>query len=192
MATIPLPVTVADLEEHLNATVGSLPVTEAERWLASATIAVEGRVGPIVSRPFVERVSGRNGILAVSRFPLVSVESVAEVDTGQAYDVSVFDALPAGIITWPGHRFSSCTYDVGYTAGRGQVGEVGENLEGAVLITAGHLWETQRGRQARARTLGAGGVDDPTRADASTVLRGFALPHRAIELLQADDDLGIA
>lgn len=174
----PSPVTADDLRRHLNMTGGD--EGELTFWLGAATLAVEGRVGPLVARSFTERREARNGVLCVARTPLVSVESLA-LPSGTTV-AGTIDAHPSGVVSRRGDRLYG-EYVVTYTAGRE---EVGENLSGAVLIVAGHLWETQRGNSARGRTLsewdGATGA-----ADVGAVLRGFALPRRALELLQPDD-----
>lgn len=187
----PTPVTVEDLGEFLNMSAETVTAKADELgyWLAAATLAVEGRVGPIVVRSFSERLFARNGVLVAGKCPLVevtAVESVLGVFAGTTYDVALMRWHKAGIIrrdatawSW----FPLGEYDVTYDAGRA---EPGENLGGAVLITAGHLWETQRGSSARGRTLtefdGAQGSNE-----VMSVLRGFALPRRALELLQPDE-----
>jgi hypothetical protein len=62
-------------------------------------------------------------------------------------------------------------YTVEYTIGRDPVPE---NLWEATLVTAAHLWETQRG-PILAPQLGGGPQQRPA--------RGFALPNRARELI---------
>lgn len=178
---VPLPITVEALRAHLNMA-STIHDAELTLHLTAATIAVEGRVGPVVARAFTGNHAAGNGVLVVTQRPLVSVQSVTAAD-GTAYLTADVRTHPAGLIFRDGpHCFWPGRYDVAYTAGRA---EVPENLSVAVLIVAAHLWETQRGAMARGRTLGDMG--DGGQATAMAMLRGFALPRRALELLQPDE-----
>ena len=169
----PLPVTLADLKTHLNLT-GTTEDAELTDKPEAATGAVEQRVGPMVIREVSEHTTATKGHLRLWYTPVDSLTSATL--SGAVVEVSDWvlaksTGLVSGVST-------DGVYQVVYNAGRAvDALDVPSELREATLVVAAHLWETQRGS-----TGAAPGV--PGQAFASTpVPRGFALPHRAVELL---------
>jgi hypothetical protein len=186
--SVPLPVTLEQLRRELNMSDPDQPSDndgELTIRLAAATRAVEAIVGPMVPRSVISTRTARGGCIVLPIRPVVSVESVNGLYGAASYalgDLDLWD-LGSGLIRLGYGCLPFGRYTVAYTVGRT---EVGENLQLAVLIIAAHLWETQRGKSARARSLGEFDSGNPSQ-DAILVLRGYAYPRRALELLQADD-----
>jgi hypothetical protein len=170
--TIP-PVSLAEVRAQLNLASAQIADDE-ELWrkLLAATSRVEAEVGPMMPRTQVSvvRSSGRGNIV----LPVWPVLSVTEVrDSGDTvlgsgtYDVD----LRGGRVL-----IGSCVrqwWTVTYPVGRDPVPE---DLWEATLVTAAHLWETQRGPILTAAPMRGSGQAVPA--------RGFALPNRAAELME--------
>lgn len=183
MATTP-PVSVADLRAHLNMDPEATDDdTELALHLVAATEACEGEIGPILRREVTERVTCTGGVVVATFPPLAQVESLAQVG-GAAIDPVGLDADRSGVIrAASGRRLPRGRYDITYIAGMAAEDEdVPGAVKLAVMIVAGHMWETQRGRQARGGFV-PGEVITPT--DQSVlIMSGFSLPRRALELLK--------
>lgn len=180
------PVDLVDLKLHLQIDPGNLDNdTEMTGHLEAATTALEGLVGPMVPRTVVTRRRAAGGAIVVPVRPVLDVTSVAGVawDGTIDQDVTALDWDTNGIIRGGHTCLPRGRYTVTYTAGRDPVPE---NMRLAVLIVAAHLWETQRNRGARRGVLGDFDSGNPSQ-DAILVTRGFALPRRALELLQTED-----
>lgn len=181
MPTVP-PVDVDDLKAHLNMSPGaSGDDPELSMHLEAATETCEGEIGPILHRTVSEQVAVRHCVVFVSTPRLVSVQSLVSVG-GTIYDPDGLDIDASGLISRHS-GFPRGRYDVDYTSGMfATAGVVPAAVKLAVLIVAGHTWETQRGRQGRAAFI-PGEVGTP--ADQSElIMSGFSLPSRAIELLK--------
>lgn len=195
MTTTP-PVTLDEFKKHLNLTTGA-GSEDAELTLAleAATEAIEQHVGPLVTREVIDRVyPSRNGYLILSQAPVVSVSSVTEVVDGVAtaivgLDVDTRVTLNGSGIFDLGHWATSARqYEVTYTAGLGAEAAVPARFKMAVMIVGEHLWETQRGRAGR----NAGRFGTSEDEQSSDFLRGFAIPRRALELIEFDRQPTIA
>lgn len=175
------PVNLSELLLHLNmTTASSSDQIELATHLEAAVGIVEGEVGPMVPRAVTERVYSPTGTLVLRTgnvLELSAVESVgngivAPIGAAVPVDLATIDA-DGGLLygTVPG------SYRVTYTAGYDPVPAA---LRLAVLIVAAHLWDTQRGRGARPRTvaIGQGGGDQQV-----SVPMGFLVPNRALELM---------
>lgn len=177
--TVP-PVDLDDLKDELNMSLDPSPDDpELTAKLEGATDACEGEVGPMLHRSVTERVTVYGCVLVVTSTPLVSVETLTGVD-GTTYIAGDLDPDRSGVVRGD---FDRGRYDVVYTAGHGATAaEIPEAMKQAVLIVAAHMWETQRGRQARAGFIPGEGT---TPTDQGTlIMRGFSLPRRALELLK--------
>lgn len=163
------PVSLAEVREQLNLTATQIDKDE-ELWkkLLAATSRLEDEVGHMMPHAQVDIIrSSPRGNLMLPEWPVLSVEEVRDGNDTVlgGYDVEI----KAGRIL-----LSACMrafYTVTYTVGRDPVPEA---LWEATLVTAAHLWETQRG-PILAPTLGGGPQQRPA--------RGFALPNRARELI---------
>lgn len=205
-----LPVTLAAFKDHL--TDGSTALSadddaELTRALLAATYAIEKRVGPLVIRSFTEDVQAtgptwhqdtRRGKLLLNQRPAVAVTEVSLLLFGQVTALDGFDPdavyldQEAGILDLYGWTTRCDAYRVTYTAGRGSTpadvddpGDIEADFVEAVLIVGEQLWETQRGRGLHPSRWGT--QADP---DASPeIMRGFALPRRALELIARDEQI---
>lgn len=178
------PVTLDQLKQELNMDpTGTDNDAELTIRLLAATRAVEGVVGPMVPRTITIRRVVRGTSIALPVWPVLDVATITGRYGAASYTTDDIDVGTGGVVSLARGCLAPGRYDIAYTAGRDPVGE---NLQLATLIIAAHLWETQRGRSARARSLGDFDSGNPQQ-DAMLVLRGFAFPRRAIELMQADD-----
>lgn len=196
-----LPVSLADFKQQLTDS-GTSDFTddaddaELTRHLLAATGLIEDRIGPLVTRSFTEdhrlsQARGRrsSGRMLLRRRPAVAVTALASITYGIVTDFTDFDPdvhyldTEAGIFDLRGWASSYGDYRVTYTAGRGTIDDIPAKYKQAVLITAEHLWETQRGRGLHPSRFGS--QADPT--EVPEIMRGFALPRRAQELIGLDE-----
>jgi hypothetical protein len=147
---------------------------ELRDYLEATTSLIEQRCGAVVQRTVTERVGGY-GSLVLRTTPVVSVTSLTGIyDNTPAVAASAVTVDPvSGIVTkLDGSGFSGWTYTIEYVAGR--TGAVDESIQQAARVILQHLWRTQRG--AAPKFGGDDGID--------TFGIGYALPNRALELLQ--------
>jgi hypothetical protein len=171
----------ATLDEFLAFLGKSFTPAEQEKlasFLEGATEAAEGwrNVGPIVAREVEpERVRVSNGRLVLLKTPVQSVTSATRVSDGLAYAPADLDVNgEIGEVTAVSGTISPGEYTVVYEAGRDPVPV---KLKQAVLIIAGHHWETQQGPTSD-RFVG----EDSRKP---RVFRGYLIPRRAAELLES-------
>jgi hypothetical protein len=136
--------------------------------------------GPILNRSVTERVEVGAGYktLTLRQRPVVSVTSITDIAAGTAIPTTDIDVdTVTGIVRrklelpwWSRGPF----YSVVYVAGWGT--SVPGPFNAAARIIFGHLWATQHGPSQRPSL---GGTEDVTLPG-----WGFAIPNRAIELLQ--------
>lgn len=179
----PVAVELERFKEHLGVT-GNAQDGELLSTLRAATKAAEakGRVGPIIQRSFTSRVEGRGGRLILPKRPVASVTTVTGARGAGSYAADELDVdSRAGLVGFAsGGNLPRGEYDVTYVAGWFvTVADVDDDVVTAVCIIGKHLWETQRGRMARPGVLGHTG----SLQDSDKVPAGFALPHRAAQLL---------
>lgn len=156
---------------------------ELTKHLGAARATMRHRCGPDIPTEVVERVIVRSGTAVLNELPLISVTSAVD-DDGDPLDVSGAKLDNAGIVREIGSGGAFC--------GRAQLTvQAGhdpcpDDLELAIYVVAGHLWDTQRGRSGSFAQVHGLDDDAPVGGDASyLVLRGFALPRRAMELARA-------
>ncbi|MER5601516.1 hypothetical protein [Streptomyces sp. NPDC002265] len=153
---------------------------EIRDWNEACTRAVEQFVGPVAMRTVVEdaRFTSARAV-ALTLVPAVELTSVAALVTGgTSYDVDdlhldgttgLVTRLDGGTLYGP-LRF---TYVVGRSI-------VTANIRGAARIILQHLWRTRQGPGRPQR-----GTDDYDVTEPIPGL-GFAIPNRAMQLLDAD------
>lgn len=148
-------------------------------WVAGITRVVEDRVGCVLPQTISnERHDGWGFTLSLRQTPVLEVLSIGPWLSGSNVYSStqwVVDSEVGTVELASGLRWRG-PLRVSYRAGRT---EVPANIAQAVKIILGHLWETQRGA-AQPAFLGG---------DETTIVPGFgfAVPNRALELLQPDD-----
>lgn len=182
---------LADAKDMLN-----IPQTsttndaELDSWIATIESSLEAMTGgPLVNRQITERVEVTSGytVLCVRQRPLVSLVSVVSASSGQPLSIVDMTDLDrnAGTIRrslglpFIGPYFMWLPiFNVTYTAGWGTAVPAAFNSAARIIIR--HLWDTQRGA-ASAPMLGG---------DETAMIPGFgfAIPNRAVELLQGQQD----
>lgn len=176
-------VSLADARTMLNIPDGVTAYdAKIRQYVRSITGFVEKYCGPVTVQQVTERVYG-GGIEIVLRKPPVieapmqmsQVTALTPVLTyGLTYDLSLLSVdFKTGIVRHTaGLPFIYGPYDATYWAGRPVVPD--EILLGTEAILK-HQWEQERGGSGRA---GGYGADDVT------VIWGFAIPNRALEMLE--------
>lgn len=185
MAT-PTPATLSEFLAYLNKDPGSSEDSELQDTLEGATEAAEGwhGVGPIVVRSFTDRVTARDGVVILPRTPVDSVTSITRVSDGLQYLTAALDAdKAAGIVTAVDDTIQAGEYDAVYDAGRNPVPV---SLKQAVLIIAGHHWQTQQNSPSRNRLVGS------QQGEGVRVSMGYLIPNRAAHLLQPKASVFVA
>lgn len=180
----PLIFSLADARKHVNATVTTHD-EELRGWVEATTRAVEFFVGPVARRTVTEDHTDlpRYGAytLALRTTPVISLTSAAAILTGgTSYAVADLDVdVAAGIVRRKdgGRMIGPLRFT--YFAGRTIIPA---NVSHGGRIILQHLWKTQGGGMGRPAP---GGMDDYAVTEPIPGL-GFAVPNRALELLQDD------
>lgn len=152
------------------------------QYIRSTTAFIERYCGPVTVQQVTERVYG-GGIEIVLRKPpviqaplqLTAITALTPVLTyGLTYDLTQLSVdWKAGILRHTaGLPFIYGPYDASYWAGRPIVPD--EILLGNESILK-HQWEQERGGAGK---VGSYGTDD------ETIMWGFAIPNRALEMLE--------
>lgn len=169
--------TVDDLKPYLNKT-SNADDAELTDMLDAAVDIAEGVVGPLTSETVTETHYGlSSAVLVLRRAPALALTSVSgRVYPGAlqtSYLLTDYTLDPdTGIVRLAnGYRFAG-DYTVTYSAGRTTLPAA---VRLAILIIAGHLWETQRGVAPTPLQQQDAFGPPPT--------AGYALPNRAQELL---------
>lgn len=178
--------TLENAKAQLNIT-GANHDVELATFIAAASRIVEYYTGPIDAREVVEVAHPSGTTMMLSSPPVLSITSAVPIyPGGLIYDPADLDIDPTtGIVR---HRLLwnlvgplRVTYEAGRAA-------IPANADLAARIIVQHLWSTRRGGSRRP---GMGQSDDIVEQQIVTVM-GFAIPRRAVELLQPDQTLGIA
>ncbi|MFF9097565.1 head-tail connector protein [Streptomyces sp. NPDC014802] len=152
---------------------------ELQGYIDAATAAIEKQLGLVIDpRTVIDEISCASGTrsLLLQSVPVLSLTSVTSLDGSQSWAVgpSVMRVDSAsGLVTVLSGPALSGTVLVTYQAG---TTVIPANWRLATLIVIQHLWETQRGRAGAV----PGGSDEPEYFPG----RGFAIPRRAVELLE--------
>lgn len=169
-------ISLADAKAHLNKT-SDADDEELRSWLEVTTEIVDELAGKATARRTVtERhtVRGVASHVSLTWTPVLSVSSVASLDTATTWDVDLLDVDPAtGMVrTLPvGPPFCGLLRVV-YTAG---YASVPARYTGAARIILRHLWESQRGGRSQRRS---GVVNDDMQ-----LVAGYAIPRAAADLI---------
>src|SRR5690606_17141378 len=153
-------------------------MAELESFLDAAQATIDHRCGPAGGAVVTEQVQARDGVLVLNERPVQAVSTAVDDDGNQIDLGGVKVSTLSAVVRL--RRPVRGQVEVTYTAGWDPYPD---DLEKAVYIVADHLWETQRGRSGSFTQIH--GIDDdaPVGGDASFfVMRGFALPRRAMEL----------
>ncbi|WDO09956.1 hypothetical protein ME763_32215 [Streptomyces murinus] len=167
-------VSLADAKAQLNETDG-VDDAELRGFITGASLAVERELGRVVARrTFTERRTARDGQVLLSTVPVLAVSSAVSAGGTTTWTADDLDVdTDSGLVTAkPGAAPLTGDIDFATTAG---MRIVPDDYQLATLIIVQHLWETQRGRGGAV----FGGSQEPEYMSG----RGFALPRRALELL---------
>lgn len=180
----PLILSLADAKAHLNITSTSHDA-ELRGWIETTTRCVEHFTGPVVRRTVVETHASlpRGGARAVALYgggPVIELTTVASVLTGgTSYDVADLDVDETGVVRrLDGGRLVG-PLRVTYVAGRPVITA---NITSAARVILQHLWRTQHPSGSGRPQLG---TDDYAVTEPIAGI-GYAIPNRALHLLEAD------
>jgi len=153
---------------------------ELQLYMDAVTVPLEKELGHVVElRTFTDLVTVAAGTrsLLLSRVPVADLVSLGRADGSATWPVddSALSVDPdSGLLTVVSGPALSGHLAVVYQAG---TADIQPNWKLAGLIILQHLWETQRG---------AMGVQLGGEGEAWTPGRGFAIPRRAVELLETN------
>lgn len=168
-------VSLADIKLHLNiATTTTTHDEELRTYIEAATLVVERHTGrALIRRTYVEyHTVCRARTLVLDHCPVISLTSMQTVDGLTTWTVGNLHVDPTtGLVTVTAGALLDGHLQVTYVAGQ-TVLRANEVLAARIIVQ--HLWDTQRGSRGGPR---AGGVDD------TTMVAGYAVPNRALELL---------
>ena len=176
-------ISLADAKTALNIPVGVTTFdAKIRQYIRSITGFVEKYCGPVNVRTFTERVYGGGMSITLNHVPVVlaplqinQITALTPVLTyGLIYDITVLSVdFRTGIVRHTaGLPFIYGPYDASYSAGRTIAPD--EILLGCEAILK-HQWEQERGGAGK---VGSYGTDDVT------IMWGFAVPNRALEILE--------
>jgi hypothetical protein len=148
---------------------------------------VEFFVGPVARRTVRQVVRGGRATLVLHTRPVLEVTAVTPLQSWQqAVDVGVLDVdAETGIVRRTDIQlFPAGDYRITYTAGRAAVRA---NVSLAAKLILQHMWRTNYGASRGLPSIGGGedyAVTEPIHG------LGYAIPNRALQLLQGDRDVG--
>ncbi|MEU0181778.1 hypothetical protein ABZ312_11405 [Streptomyces sp. NPDC006207] len=177
---------LADAKRHLQITT-STSDDELRAVGEATTRAVEFFVGAVTRRTVTEVAHGGTDRMLLTTTPVLSVTSVAGIELGQlAVPAAAVDVdTDTGVLRrTDGMPFWAGPYRVVYVAGRTLVPA---NIALAGKLILQHLWRTQYGASRGLSAIGGGedfNVTEPIPG------LGYAIPNRALQLLQADRQPG--
>ncbi|MFF8034920.1 hypothetical protein [Streptomyces sp. NPDC016626] len=173
-----------DAKQHLNLSLTDTSQdSEVMFWNNATTTAIEFFTGPVVVRTVTEDHSvGTVGALVLRRPPVLAVTAVEPLrGGGPSYDVNGLTVDGAtGIVTLTAGGLLRGPLRMTYRAGRPVIAE---NISGAARIILQHLWRTQR----PTRSGGLPGASDDYSVTEPIPGLGYAIPNRAVQLLNPDD-----
>ena len=177
---------MADCRETLNISATDTTYdTRIRAYNSAITGVVEKFCGPVVVRTVTERYleSGESEIIMLRKvptyqpasqpYPIISITPV--LTYGLIYDLSLLtvDTQVGTLRHTAGLPFWNGPYDITYCAGRPIVPD---NIMTACRIILRHMWALERG--------GTGAASQYASDDVSMIM-GYAIPNRALELLDA-------
>jgi hypothetical protein len=183
-AVPPLLFSLADAKAKLR--IGAAVIVDDDDLRAAAeatTRAVEYFTGPIVRTSYTDVVSGGHESVLLTRAPVLSLTSITAVTSYQVavpFAVLDVDGTSGVVRRTDGLTFPSGSYRLAYIAGRTILSA---NISLAARIILQHLWRTMYGGSRARSSLGGG--DDYSVSEPIPGL-GFAVPNRALQLLQSD------
>lgn len=157
---------------------------ELRHFIEATTTAVEYFVGPVVPRTVQQVLCGDRAEWLLHTTPVIAVTAVTPIGVWQLdIDLAALDVdTETGIVRrTDGIWFYPGDYRVTYKAGR-TVTSPNISLAGKLILQ--HLWRTQYGA-----ARGPSGADDFLATEQVPGF-GYAIPNRALQMLQNDRQLG--
>lgn len=186
-AAPPLLFSLDDAKAKLKLTGTTAYDDELRTYIEATTKCVEFFTGPIVRRTVTEIVNGGSDSMLLTQPPVLSVTSITGIYQWQP-------TIPTAVLDIDGDSgvmrrndwisFYRGPYRVVYVAGRAIV-PANASLAGKLILQ--HLWRTEYGA-ARGLT-GIGGGEDYAVTEPIPGF-GYAIPNRALQLLQGDRAVG--
>ena len=155
--------------------------------IEATTYAVEYFVGPVVRRTVQQVLPGNRDAIVLHTTPVLAVTAVTALQSWQeAVDLGVLDVAPdTGVVRRADDLcFPAGDYRWTYTAGRAIVTA---NMSLAAKLILQHLWRTNFGASRGLSSIGGG---DDFQVTEQVPGFGYAIPNRALQLLQPDRDYG--
>lgn len=178
---------VTDLKAHLNMEDVRAHDDELAHMLDAAVDVVEGIIGPLSAAPVTEvHRNVHADVIVLRQCPVIALTAVSRRGGGgvrMSLPLTDFELeSEAGLLRSATDGLLVGSFEVSYSAGRASVPAA---VRLAVLIIAAHLFETQTrpgfSSSAPAGFGGADGIPDAGMSGGS----GYAIPHRATDLLRA-------
>lgn len=176
-------ISLSDAKRRLRLTGTTADDDDIREYLAAITGVVEKLAGAVMIRQVTERVRAGGMFIALNRTPIYQpstqpyqlVSMTPVLTYGLVYDLSLLtvDTQMGMVRHSAGLPFIYGPYDIVYTIGRPIVPD---NLILASAIILRHLWGLERPGNR-------GGLNQPD--DDVTMMYGFAIPNRALEILTA-------
>lgn len=178
-------ISLADAKSLLNITTTTFD-TILRGFITAISRFVDKYVGDVAPRQITERHRSGGYALMLNHIPVFQpagqahpIVSMTPVMTyGYSYDLSqiTVDFATGEVKSTIGLPFFFGDYDITYWAGRLVTTE---NIQLAVGIMLKHLWALERNN-------GRPSGFTPSAADDTTLMYGFAVPNRALEILEPD------
>lgn len=169
--------TLPEFKTHLNYGSGASDDTELTMHLTAASQWVESYV-ILAATSFTERIMSQGCYLKQRHHPLTAVISITPQDgtalSSSAYIVDTTNSMIQLRYRAAGYGWYTVVYTAGLTS-------IPDRVKLAGLEVARHLWEIQNGSSGRGRRP----------EDLVPTPFGFAVPARAIEMIEANPDLNI-
>lgn len=157
---------------------------ELREFIEATTRCVEYFVGAVVRRTVQQVVTGNRDVLLLHTTPVIAVTAITPLQSWQeTINIGVLDVdTGTGVVRRTDSLcFPPGDYRTTYTAGRTAV-QANVSLAGKLILQ--HLWRTNYGT-ARGATAG-----DDFLATEQVPGFGYAIPNRALQLLQDSRDFG--
>jgi len=176
-------VSLAEAKTHLNISNDGQD-TEIRGFVEAVTSICAYYCGTLFPTEYTETHQACGDTIVLRHYPVTEIATITTIGTGTTIDPDDTDIGEGGVIdlgVWARGKLRF-VYTAGYPI-------LSANITRAALIIIQHMWDTQRPRNSRRPSV-------PASEDFSTVQdqsgRFYTVPRRAVELLQASIQDGIA
>jgi hypothetical protein len=176
-------VSLAEAKLHLNISNDGQD-TEIRGFIEAVTSICAFYCGTLFPQEYTETHQVCSDTVVLRHYPVTDISTITTIGTGSTVDPGDADIGEGGVIGFPQMIWGKLRFV--YTAGETVLPA---NITRAALIIIQHMWDTQRPRNSRRPSA-------PASEDFSNVQdqsgRFYTVPRRAVELLQASIQDGIA